>query len=66
VQIGQGVAEIWPFLDFQEGGRLPSRIFYTSDISAICWDAPTGAIGLTFVMLGPGLQKNRTTNLEKN
>jgi len=29
VQIGQGVAEIWPFLFFQDGGRPPSWICYT-------------------------------------
>jgi len=27
VQIGQTVAEIWPFLDFQDGGHPPSWIF---------------------------------------
>ena len=27
VQIGQGVAEIWPFSFFQDGGRPPSCIF---------------------------------------
>jgi len=27
VQIGQGVAEIWPFFDFQDGGHPPSWIF---------------------------------------
>jgi len=26
VQIGQGVAEIWPFSIFQDGGRPPSWI----------------------------------------
>ena len=29
VQIGHGVAEIWPFLIFQDGGRPPSWICYT-------------------------------------
>ena len=29
VQIGQGVAEIWPFSIFQDGGRPPSWICYT-------------------------------------
>ena len=29
VQIGQGVAEIWPFSFFQDGGRPPSWICYT-------------------------------------
>ena len=29
VQIGQGVAEIWPFLICQDGGRPPSWICYT-------------------------------------
>ena len=29
VQIGQTVAEIWPFLIFQDGGRPPSWIRYT-------------------------------------
>ena len=27
VQIGQTVAEIWPFFDFQDGGHPPSWIF---------------------------------------
>ena len=27
VQIGQNFAEIWPFFDFQDGGRPPSWIF---------------------------------------
>ena len=30
VQIGQGVAEIWPFSIFQDGGRPPSWIFKRS------------------------------------
>ena len=29
VQIGQGVAEIWPFSFFQDGGRPPSWICNT-------------------------------------
>ena len=31
VQIGQGVAEIWPFSIFQDGGRPPSWIGFTRD-----------------------------------
>ena len=27
VQIGQGVADIWPFFDFRDGGHPPSWIF---------------------------------------
>jgi len=27
VQIGKGMAEIWLFFDFQDGGRSPSWIF---------------------------------------
>ena len=30
VQIGQGVAEIWPFTIFQDGGRPPSWILKNS------------------------------------
>ena len=29
LQIGQGVAEIWPFSIFQDGGRPPSWMCYT-------------------------------------
>jgi len=28
VPIGQIVPEIWPFFDFQDGGRPPSWMFY--------------------------------------
>jgi len=32
VHIGQGVAEIWPFSIFQDGGRPPSWIFKKLEI----------------------------------
>ena len=30
MEIGQGIAEIWPFSIFQDGGHPPSWICYTS------------------------------------
>jgi len=56
VQIGQGVAEIWPFTFFQDGGRPPSWNFQTFVILTARTLRGTKCVTVpNFVQIGQGV-----------